>query len=114
LTVLHFTSASQIGTEELNMLPNRLQTVSADRFNSTRAAAAAAVVAASSREAAKGYELRYRSLFNHGRGYAFPCNAAGHVDLDAIGERARINYFYARALVGRDFSMPAVHLSALH
>ncbi len=26
------------------------------------------------------YELRYRSLFNEGRGYAFPCDDAGGFD----------------------------------
>jgi hypothetical protein len=56
------------------------------------------------------YELRFRSLFDEGRGYAFPCDAGGRVDLDSLGEKARLNYFYARALVGREFSTPAVQL----
>ena len=30
------------------------------------------------------YELRFQSLFNEGRGYAFPCDAAGHVDMDSL------------------------------
>jgi hypothetical protein len=54
------------------------------------------------------YELRFQSLFQEGRGFAFPCDAQGHVDLDALGERLRLNYLYARTLIGRDFSMPAV------
>jgi hypothetical protein len=54
------------------------------------------------------YELRFRSLFDEGRAYAFPCDAAGHVDLDALSERARHNYYYARTVVGREFSMPCV------
>ena len=57
------------------------------------------------------FQLRFRSLFREGRGYAFPCDAAGRVTLDDLGERARINYLFARALVGRDFApgevMPA-------
>ena len=60
------------------------------------------------------YELRFHSLFDPGRGYAFPCDAAGHVALDALGERARISYFSARTLIGREFSMPVVQPTWLH
>jgi len=58
------------------------------------------------------YELRFQSLFNEGRAYAFPCDAAGHVNIDALSERARQNYLYARAVIGREFSMPAVQFQA--
>ncbi|HEV7915039.1 MAG TPA: hypothetical protein VGP22_14830 [Albitalea sp.] len=54
------------------------------------------------------YELRFQSLFNEGRAYAFPCDEAGHVDIDALGTKARLNYFYARTVIGREFSLPAV------
>jgi hypothetical protein len=54
------------------------------------------------------YELRFPSLFDEGRGFAFPCDAAGRVDLDALSERARRNYFFARTLIGRDYATPAV------
>lgn len=60
------------------------------------------------------FELRFRSLFDEGRGLSFPCDAQGRVDLDRLSERARRNYFYARALIGRDFAMPAVLASRLH
>lgn len=60
------------------------------------------------------YELRFRSLFNEGRGYAFPCDAQGHVDLDSLGERVLNNYLYARSVIGREFAMPAVQPSRLH
>ncbi len=63
---------------------------------------------------AAGYELRFHSLFQEGRAYAFPCDAQGHVDLDALSERARLNYLYARAVVGRELSTPAVRPSALN
>jgi hypothetical protein len=63
--------------------------------------------------AATAFELRFQSLFNEGRALAFPCDAAGRVDLDALSERARCNYFYARSVVGRDFALPAV-LSSTH
>jgi hypothetical protein len=58
-----------------------------------------------------GFELRFQSLFDEGRALAFPCDAAGHVDLDALSARARHNYFFARSLIGRDFAMPAVRRS---
>jgi hypothetical protein len=60
------------------------------------------------------YELCFRSLFDNGRGYAFPCDAAGHVDIDALSFRARQNYFYARTVIGRELSMPAVQPRTLN
>ena len=56
------------------------------------------------------YELRFRSLFEEGRGYAFPCDPGGHVTLDELNERARSNYLYARAMIGREFGWPEVQL----
>lgn len=55
-----------------------------------------------------GYVLRFQSLFDEGRAYAFPCDEQGHVDLDALSEKARNNYLYARAVIGREVAMPAV------
>jgi hypothetical protein len=54
--------------------------------------------------------LHFQSLFHEGRGYAFPCDAHGHVDIDALTERARNNYFYARTVIGREFATPAIRL----
>ena len=54
------------------------------------------------------YELLFRSLRDTGRTCAFPCDAAGHVDMDALSDTARENYLFARAVVGREFSIPAV------
>jgi hypothetical protein len=54
------------------------------------------------------FELRFQSLFHQGRAMSFPCDAEGHVDLDALSERARENYFYARAVVGREYAVLAV------
>ena len=59
------------------------------------------------------FRLCFRSLFNRGRGYAFPCDGNGRVDLDELSERARSNYFYARAMVGRELAVPAVELTEL-
>lgn len=61
-----------------------------------------------------GFELRFQSLFDQGRGYSFECDAAGQVNLDALSERARIHYFAARALVGRDFALPVMTQVPLH
>ncbi|HEX7438602.1 MAG TPA: hypothetical protein VF319_00770 [Caldimonas sp.] len=61
-----------------------------------------------------GYELRFRSLFNPGRGFSFPCDASGRVDIDRLSDRARSNYFFARAGIGREFATPAVQRSDLH
>jgi hypothetical protein len=55
-----------------------------------------------------GYLLRFRSLFDEGRGLAFPCDMDGHVDLDRLGDRALVNYLYARTVIGREFFCPAV------
>lgn len=60
------------------------------------------------------YEIRFCSLFKEGRGLAFPCDAQGRVELDALSDRARHNYLYARALVGREYATPAVRLAELH
>ena len=38
------------------------------------------------------FELRFQSLFNTGRALSFPCDATGHVDMDALSERARDSY----------------------
>jgi len=54
------------------------------------------------------FQLRFQSLFDSGRGFAFPCDGQGRVDLDHLSERARNNYFYARAMVGRELAIPAV------
>jgi hypothetical protein len=59
------------------------------------------------------YELRFRSLFDEGRAYAFPCDAAGRVDLDGLSEKARSNYFYARSVIGREVSMPSLQRTDL-
>jgi len=59
-----------------------------------------------------GFELRFESLTNAGRGFAFPCDASGQVDMDALSERGRNSYFVVRALVGRDFAYPVVRMAA--
>lgn len=60
------------------------------------------------------FELRFRSLFNEGHGYAFPCDAQGHVDMDSLGDRLLNSYLYARSVIGREFATPAVQPSMAH
>ena len=54
------------------------------------------------------YQLLFESLFHAGRALSFPCDSVGRVSLDELSERARDNYLFARAVVGRDYSVPIV------
>ena len=60
------------------------------------------------------YELRFQSLHDAGRAYVFPCDAAGHVDMDALTDNAREDYLFARIVVGHDVSAPAVIVGTQH
>ena len=53
------------------------------------------------------HEIRYQSLFR-GPSLCFPCDERGAVELDALSERARENYLYARAVVGLEYAYPSV------
>ena len=55
------------------------------------------------------YELRFRALSRSIQGYSFPCDARGCVDLDALSERSRNNYFFARVVIGHELAVPEVH-----
>jgi hypothetical protein len=57
------------------------------------------------------FQLCFRSLFQSGRGFAFPCDASGRVDMEELSDRARNNYLFARAMVGRELQVPAVERS---
>jgi hypothetical protein len=54
------------------------------------------------------FELRFRSLFRPGTGYAFPCDVSGNVDLDALSDNGRNHYYFARTVVGCEFSTPTI------
>jgi len=58
------------------------------------------------------YELRFISLFNRGRGFAFPCDASGAVAVDTLTEHGRVSYLHARGDVGIELSGPVVALAA--
>lgn len=79
-------------------------------MHSTQIASAHAAAQAAGQ--APGFELRFEYLSHTGRAFVFPCDAAGHVNLDELTERGRNSYFGARALVGRDFACPVVRVAA--
>lgn len=56
-------------------------------------------------------ELRFVHRRNDRKSLAFPCDAAGRVDLDALDERRRNEYLFARALMGRDYEFPVIAIS---
>jgi len=58
------------------------------------------------------HQLRFASLFNPGRGVAVPCDSNGKVDIDHLSERLKNAYLGARALVGREYSVPTIE--AMH
>lgn len=54
------------------------------------------------------FELRFQSLLQFGKALVFPCDRNGNVDLDHFTERARNNYLFARATMGREYAWPQV------
>jgi len=66
------------------------------------------------RTATADHELRFCSLFSEGRGFAFPCDARGQVDLDALSPRALTNYLFARSMIGREVALPVVLPCTMH
>jgi len=63
---------------------------------------------------ARRYEICYQPLSKEGRALSFPCDEKGHVQMDALSDRARNSYLYARAVVGREYARPAVQPCDLH
>ena len=58
----------------------------------------------------QSFQLRYDSLHQAGHCLAFPCDEDGDIDIDALPERARNNYFAARAMLGREFAYPVIEV----
>lgn len=61
-----------------------------------------------SRISAAAFELRYAAAGAGCTSYAFPCDAQGHVDLDALSPHDRTEYLFARAMAGREVAWPVV------
>lgn len=59
------------------------------------------------------FRLCFRPLLAAGEAYSFPCDRHGRVDLDSLSEIARIDYLYARAMVGREVSAPKVEVAVV-
>ena len=60
------------------------------------------------------FVLHFQSLIHAGRGFTFPCDEDGQVDLDAMADTIRNDYLYARAMLGREFAWPCVCSVRLH
>jgi hypothetical protein len=58
------------------------------------------------------FEVHFRSLLRRGFELVFPCDGEGHVDLDALSDRAKADYLFARAMVGREYAGPALRRNA--
>lgn len=54
------------------------------------------------------YELHFAATHAGGHEYTFPCDEGGHVDLNALTEHDKVEYLFARAMVGRDLARPVV------
>ncbi|HEY6355547.1 MAG TPA: hypothetical protein VIY30_13745 [Burkholderiaceae bacterium] len=54
------------------------------------------------------FEVHFRSLLRRGLELIFPCDGEGRVNLDALSDRAKVDYLFARAMVGREYAGPAV------
>ena len=52
--------------------------------------------------------LRFVPRTSSLKSLAFPCDAAGRVDIDSLGEQERNAYLFARALMGRDYAFPVI------
>lgn len=52
--------------------------------------------------------LHFEPLTADSAGLDIPCDPHGRVGLDALGEKLRNDYFFARTLIGRLFAAPTV------
>ena len=54
--------------------------------------------------------LHFEPLTAGDAGLDVPCDPQGRVGLDALGEKLRNDYFFARTLIGRLFATPTIRL----
>ena len=71
-------------------------------------AAKTALVDALPAEPEATHLLHFEPLAAQGAGLDIPCDPMGRVGLDALGDKLRNDYFFARALIGRLFDKPTV------
>jgi hypothetical protein len=60
------------------------------------------------------FEIRYVPLNGTWPLLTFPCDAKGSVPLDSLPEKARNDYFFARAVVGAAYAIPAIACCDMH
>jgi hypothetical protein len=63
---------------------------------------------------ASTYQLCFQPLSPQAQARAFPCDAAGHVDIDSLSDTQRHAYLYARTMIGRELARPSVQIVAWH
>jgi hypothetical protein len=54
------------------------------------------------------YELRFNKRIDNECVYKFVCDVKGHVDMNALTDRALNNYLFARAVSGNQLLAPVV------
>ena len=54
------------------------------------------------------YNIRFESIRKERLALEFPCDAEGRVELDGLNDGARIDYLFARAVVGGEFRSPSI------
>ena len=59
-------------------------------------------------EIAPTHLLHFEPLAAQGPALDIPCDPLGRVGLDGLGDKARNDYFFARALIGCLFARPTV------
>lgn len=64
--------------------------------------------AGATRSAPATHLLHFEPLTAGDAGLDIPCDPQGRVGLDALGEKLRNDYFFARTLIGRLFAAPTV------
>ena len=52
--------------------------------------------------------LHFEPLTAGDAGLDIPCDPSGRVGLDALGDKLRNDYFFARTLIGRLFAAPTI------
>ncbi len=60
------------------------------------------------------HALHYLALVDGHRCYDFPCDVTGRVELDRLSDEQRIDFLYAKHLVGLEFRSPCVEHIAGH
>ena len=52
--------------------------------------------------------LHFEAIAAGCRGYVFPCDASGQVEIDRLSDRERVDFLFARHLVGLRFQRQLV------